>query len=435
MTFIHPVQDIVIDSEHNQVYVVIKNTIVAYRGSSESGYKLVGKWVDTYQLDQAKEKNENQRKKAKGNTGEAIEKKGKQEVPIAEALSLNSNIRDLQIFNDGKSLVACTDSNKGIVIVDIDLEASEDCLTVRKREQFAKRPNAITLTSDEKIVLMADKFGDVYTIDTTSNSTDSLNEERKPLLGHVSMLTDILLQKSKTTGKEYVITTDRDEHIKISNYPQSFVVDKWLFGHKEFISSIVSPSWRTEWLISAGGDESIFLWNWEDGSLLSTFDYSDLVKDQLNDSHLAAARFQNEEKNLVEYCVAKLATLENLPYVAFYVEATKSLFILQINKEDGTLQLKQTLELPYNIISLSQNENGFAVSLDNHKVPETNFVKLVKLDATNDSFTFDDSDSEKINNVILESLKSDANLNIESVDDIHPLYNIINLKKHGEAYS
>lgn len=435
MSFIHPVQDVVLDQANKQVYVVVKNTIVVYR-LLDGEYKQVGKWVDNYGSEPQVESQENQtRKKSKSNTGVAVES-ATATVTTAESLSLNGNIRGLKVFNKGQTVVACTDSNKGVAIFDVDLNANEGCFTLKKREQFAKRPNAIVLTKDEKIILMADKFGDVYSIDIDAQPYDTkLQGERKPLLGHVSMLTDILFKTDPASGKQYVITTDRDEHISIANYPQSFVVDKWLFGHKEFISSISSPEWKSEWLISAGGDDSVFLWNWVTGKLLSTFNYSNLIKPHLNDQHLAAARFQNDTKDVIEYCVAKLAIAQSLPYVAFYIEATKILFILEINPHDGSLSLKQTVDLPANIISLSQDNDIFSVSLDNHDLGDGNFIKLIKFNSDTETFNIDDQTSHHLDNAIVSTLKSDPRLITESTDDIHPLYNIINLKKHGEHYS
>ena len=449
MGFIHPVQDFIVDSANKQVYVVIKNTIIVYRYIDHE-YKQVGKWVDKYSLEQAK-KLGSKNKKIKTNSGEPLsttttttttttKPQLDKEVPIAESFSLNANIRKLKIFNKGKSLVACTDSNKGIVIFDVNLSSNldENCLSVRKRETFAKRPNAITLSDDQNTLFVADKFGDVYSVDIKAEEpyNEKVQGERKPLLGQVSMLTDILFKSNNHNGKNYIIITDRDEHIEIANYPQTYVIDNWLFGHKEFISSIISPNWKSEWLLSAGGDDCIFLWNWETGKLLSTYDYSNDIKPYLNDSHLAEARFQNEDNSVIEYCVAKLASLNNLSYVAFYVEATKLLFILEVNTNDGSLSLKQILELPANIISLSNDEDDhFVVSLDNHECGNKNFVKLIKFDDSTDSFIVDETVSEILDNVITETLQNDSNLVVDSIKDVHPLYTIINLKKHGEHYS
>lgn len=448
MGFIHPVQDFVVDSTNKQVYIVIKNTIVVYRCINNE-YKQVGKWVDNFLAEQAKKVN-SKNKKIKTNSGESVafttsttpvtKPQLDKKVPISESFSLNANIRKLKIFNKGKSLVACTDSNKGIVILDVNLSSNsnENCLSVRKRETFAKRPNAITLTNDENILLVADKFGDVYSIDVKNDEpyNEEVQGERKPLLGQVSMLTDILLKHNIHNGKDYVIVTDRDEHIEIVNYPKAYVIDNWLFGHKEFISSIISPNWRSEWLLSAGGDDCVFLWNWETGKLISTYNYAKDIKPHLIDSHLAEVRFQNEENSVIEYCVAKLASLSSLSYVAFYVEATKLLFILNVDPNESTLSLKQTLELPTNIISLSSDEEDhFVLSLDNHECGNKNFVKIIKFDDSIDSFVIDESFSAKLDNVITKTLHDDSNLLVDCIKGIHPLYTIINLKKHGEHYS
>lgn len=55
------------------------------------------------------------------------------------------------------------------------------------------------------------------------------------LLGHVSMLLDFCLSLN---GKR-ILTADRDEKLRISRYPQSFVIDNFCLGHTSFISSVV----------------------------------------------------------------------------------------------------------------------------------------------------------------------------------------------------
>ena len=58
-----------------------------------------------------------------------------------------------------------------------------------------------------------------------------------PVLGHVSMLTAMLLlpaseeATSSTTGR--IITADRDEHIRVSQWPQGWKVESFLLGQKK----------------------------------------------------------------------------------------------------------------------------------------------------------------------------------------------------------
>jgi tRNA (guanine-N(7)-)-methyltransferase subunit TRM82 len=193
-----------------------------------------------------------------------------------------------------------------------------------------KRPCAIALTDDDTTIIVADKFGDVYSLPvlatelepyavshcTTAQIPEPLapkafdpaaNEltvhsqrnrkalenqrrqnskpseksepifEHKLLLGHVSMLTDIALATSE--GRNYIITADRDEHIRISRgIPQTHIIEGFCLGHTEFVSRLCVPTGRSSLLISGGGDDFLFVWNWSSGLLLSKIDLKPLVR-------------------------------------------------------------------------------------------------------------------------------------------------------------
>lgn len=96
------------------------------------------------------------------------------------------------------------------------------------------------------------------------------------LLGHVSMLTYIAVGTAPSTteeGKtrEYIITADRDEHIRVSRgMPQAHVIEGFCLGHEDFVSRLcVAPGGREEVLISGGGDDDLFVWDWVGSRLLS----------------------------------------------------------------------------------------------------------------------------------------------------------------------
>ena len=71
-------------------------------------------------------------------------------------------------------------------------------------------------------------------------------DDKSPQLrmGHVSMITDLVGSPKKEFEKAYpeqtlihddsrVVTAERDEKIRITHYPQTHVIDRILFGHKE----------------------------------------------------------------------------------------------------------------------------------------------------------------------------------------------------------
>lgn len=108
--------------------------------------------------------------------------------------------------------------------------------------------------------------------------------EHTLLLGHVSMLTAICIGTVTTPSRggegdgagaagkvrEYIITADRDEHIRVSRgMPQAHVIEGFCLGHEDFVSRLcVAPGGRAEVLISGGGDDDLFVWDWARSELL-----------------------------------------------------------------------------------------------------------------------------------------------------------------------
>lgn len=92
--------------------------------------------------------------------------------------------------------------------------------------------------------------------------------ERSLLLGHVSLLTDIAL--ASLDGKQYVLTADRDEHIRVSRgIPQAHIIEAYCLGHEVFINKLCVLSELPSILISGGGDPDLYAWDWRQGKLLS----------------------------------------------------------------------------------------------------------------------------------------------------------------------
>lgn len=205
-----------------------------------------------------------------------------------------------------------------------------------------KRPCAISLTPDENTILCADKFGDVYslpllelsnggsssapgelcrvsstedepsekpfipaantkTVHTLRNrralrdqqthskivpKLKSPNFEHHLLLGHVSMLTDLLCisisdyTSTSPKPRTYILTSDRDEHIRVSRgIPQAYIIEGFCLGHTEFVSKLCIPRWHDQILISGGGDDYLLVWNWLSGEILQKVDLKSRVNE------------------------------------------------------------------------------------------------------------------------------------------------------------
>jgi tRNA (guanine-N(7)-)-methyltransferase subunit TRM82 len=70
-------------------------------------------------------------------------------------------------------------------------------------------------------------------IDISQDKTEYLSDAKKrpPVMGHVSMLTDFWILPSGDT----IVTCDRDEHIRLSRWPEAYDIIEYLFGHTKYI--------------------------------------------------------------------------------------------------------------------------------------------------------------------------------------------------------
>lgn len=222
---------------------------------------------------------------------------------------------------DGRHVLAVSGHDKAIWVFEHD---GQGRLTLLSQRTMPKRPSAITIAPDSQIIC-ADKFGDVYSLPLvptplspssaarlstpkpgaskpaapaastltvhSKRNLEALANQKKHLelamqrggedakaegpdfeltllLGHVSMLTSLALAESE--GRRYILTSDRDEHIRVSRYiPQAHVIEGFCLGHKEFVSEIAIPAARGDVLVSGGGDEELFVWDWKAGKMLS----------------------------------------------------------------------------------------------------------------------------------------------------------------------
>ena len=195
---------------------------------------------------------------------------------------------------------------------------------------MSRRPCSITLTSDDSTILCADKFGDVYALPllpppedaraepATPEQTEQKEKDYTPaattltvhsgrnrktleeqlkqktkgapkskeplkfkhelLLGHVSMLTDIVF--AQVDSRSYIITSDRDEHIRISRgQPQAHIIEGFCLGHEAFVSRLCLT--QSGLLVSGGGDDHLFVWDWQNYRLIDKLPIRDVALNHL----------------------------------------------------------------------------------------------------------------------------------------------------------
>ncbi|PBK99608.1 WD40 repeat-like protein [Armillaria gallica] len=168
-------------------------------------------------------------------------------------------------------------------------------LKVASERELPKKPTSVAFTADGQTILVSDKFGDIfsYPLDPppVSKTENPKGEERDRtslvshpsasngtlILGHTSLLTTFLL----SADEKYIITADRDEHIRVSWYPQGYCIETFCLGSTKFVSALHIPKSNPSVLISGGGDLELKVWDWLSGQWKCDIPIWDSVKDYI----------------------------------------------------------------------------------------------------------------------------------------------------------
>lgn len=170
----------------------------------------------------------------------------------------DGTIRCLTLLPDEKELAVVTD-DKTLWILKVDT------LETKSTRTLPRRACAITCADAERL-LIADKFGDVYSYPMcTQNSEEEVDSIRSTSdggrleLGHVSMVLDMAMTKVEIDGsmQSLVLTCDRDEHVRATRWPETYDIYSFMLGHDSFVSAVCAEGER---VFSAGGGV-IIEWN------------------------------------------------------------------------------------------------------------------------------------------------------------------------------
>jgi len=211
--------------------------------------------------------------------------------------------------------------------------------TLRKTIHLIKRPTCLSFCKqDENCILVGDKYGDVY-------KCSLKDDEDKPklLLGHLSMVLDMVC----TEDRKYIITADRDEKIRVSLYPNAYSIHSYCLGHTKLISKMKLLS--NNHLLSCSADSSLRLWNYESGEEIQKIDLTTFLttKDVM---YLVNSIVYDGKSNI-------------------FVMAEKSDIILHFKYDGSMIELRNTIPLPGQPLSMCLEDDNIITLLLNKDVP------------------------------------------------------------------
>lgn len=355
-------------------------------------------------------------------------RKKKKALPLPSVIKLTAS-------SDGKHVVVVTNEDKTIRV----LEMLDGQLRQLSERQMPKKPGAVALTPDQRSILAADKFGDVYalpltfsdklegsdesqaaakepevkpykpsatnlTVHTAKNlrsleqqlsmknrnvAKKSYDFEHRIVLGHVSLLTDLIALTHVVEGKKrsYILTADRDEHIRVTRgIPQTHVIENFCLGHTSFVNKMIIPATVPNILISGGGDDYLLLWDWVHGKLLSRTSLLEHVN-AIRLSRLSIEVDTGDKTNIADESKIAVTGIWSIPVEdsgsgpasTHIVVACESVPAMLVFKLEG-IQLRhiQNLELEGNPLDIvvDDQKGAFMVSIDNvHQAGSTSKIQ------------------------------------------------------------
>ncbi len=174
---------------------------------------------------------------------------------------------------DGESCLTCAVSRQdktlalySVPLTGCDASNTVDPIAVYKTPKrvgclaFASVPSGTDDGNAAEIIVSADFEGNAiaYPVEAGASNVSRL------LLGHTaSMLTGLRIVPNSTDNTTRILTSDRDEKVRVSSFPNTYVVEGYLLGHTEYVSSLdVSKNDACPFCVTCGGDGTIRLWDY-----------------------------------------------------------------------------------------------------------------------------------------------------------------------------
>ncbi|OJD30952.1 trna methyltransferase [Diplodia corticola] len=406
---------------------------------------------------------------------------------VSEDPAPRPRIIRLVASHDGQYIVAVTGEDKRVRVFSLDASGALKHLSERT---MPKRPCAIAVTQDDQTILCADKFGDVYALplqhtledeqafitkaeqapktfvptatnltvhtgrnrraleaqlkqqETQGKSKEPLRFKHELLLGHVSMLTDLLVvtldaesNGSAAGRRSYILTADRDEHIRISRgQPQGHVIEGFCLGHKEFISKMCLATPHV--LVSGGGDDDLLVWDWLKGSLLKKVSLRDILSSIPDEGE-----FAGEKRRDLSIAVSGIwgvpQTAKEKRAILVALEGVPALISIGIEALQGAEPVQATaIPIAGNVLDVAAGSDGVIISVDSIHVPGSTTARRSEQEAEQaarllwaDSAMVEGAMSGKEQLGRANQLDTAETSNSDGLGEL--LYGIANLRKRG----
>ncbi|XP_073986344.1 tRNA (guanine-N(7)-)-methyltransferase non-catalytic subunit wuho [Rhodnius prolixus] len=261
---------------------------------------------------------------------------------------------------------------------DLYLWRTKDWKLVSKR-LVNRSASAIIFSPNDEVIAVADKSGDVFLF-----SVKSPEKEGEFILGHISMLLDLLI----TPNNKYIITCDRDEKIRVSCFPNAYNIQSYCLGHEEFVTCLNILPHNENILVSGSGDGTLRFWNYVCGKQLLCRNCNQNGSEFSSNNNPIISKLKSKKHSAeVSILVAMLVSFKDILVYNINSEAIEGELTCILKQkislesepwcislsDDNLVILKQNVEECLSAYVFCRNKNEFV--LDNCVTPIVNSIK------------------------------------------------------------
>ncbi|KAJ5278744.1 hypothetical protein N7478_004116 [Penicillium angulare] len=371
------------------------------------------------------------------------------------------------VSSDGKYIIAVTGEDKAVRVFELsddgklkELSSRQTILTADKfgdafsmpliPGDYVKKavetkpagPSATPLTVHTKGNLrtleMQKQMAEINAAKAAAGQgNDARNFEHHNILGHVSVLTDVI--NVSLAGKEYILTADRDEHIRVSRgIPQVHVIEQFCMGHTSLVSKLCVPENLPHLLISGDLDGNLFVWNWKQGQILQHISLHEALQ-----SEVMPRGIWNISIGQVNVILISLEGYVSLSGMSIILSNKhhRSSQLLCYTIEENTLRAQTTVQLSGNVLDIiAIKSNSFIASVDTVRQANSTdswnsnsgaLLEYFQINIGPDGIHCTPAEHPMVANINLEGTSGiPAGLNEKQQQDMNNLlYNFENLKK------
>lgn len=294
----------------------------------------------------------------------------------------NDQINGVIISSNNKFLAVTTNVAKQLLVY--DLPASNN----HKVFELPRSSSKMRFTPTNSHILLADKSGDVLSFNITGQDLNHLKGQK--ILGHLSLILDIL----QSSNGRYVISSDRDEKVKVSCYPNTYEIQTYCLGHKEFVNHVEELPHDPNYIISSSGDGTLKIWDYIKGKNCYTIDtFTDVDDAGLRDNFKAKMdqEVPIESLPVIHLTVTKLN--EACSIIAVTIHSYEMLLIYSLKTTEGKMTHKLQTKLQMDKFPTGVQFHDCTLVVYNDNDCNIMFYNMLYL---NHSVTFDKSKIEKV---------------------------------------